>query len=263
MPEPSESEGLPGDEPKPFLQHLEELRWTLIRCLIALGVGLLLCTGFVPWIIAFLKRPLEIVDPEGVIPIFSWSPTGVVGVWLRVGAWSGLLITLPFVIYFITRFVFPGLTRREKQVIGRASGFSAGLFLFGVFLGYFVCEYALRMLLTIHGWINVAPQWTIQYYVIFVIQLMIGFGLAFQMPVIVLILGKLGLITHHQLRGKRRHVLVGCFVVGMFLTPAEVVSQVVMAVPLYFLYEMCIWILWLDDRKRAKEGAGSERGDTP
>lgn len=262
MMETPESEALPDDEPKPFLEHLEELRWMLVRCLFALGIGLALCIGFVPQIVKFLKGPLDVVDPEGLIRIVSLSPTGVVGMWMRIGTWSGLLLAFPVIIYFVTRFVFPGLTPREKQLIRRASGFSAGLFIFGVVLGYIIVPYALRMLLTIHGWMDLTPEWTIQYYVLFVIQLMIGFGLAFQMPVIIVILGKMGLVSHQQLRSKRKHVLVGCFITGMFLTPAEVVSQFAMAVPLYLLYELCIWILWMDDRKSSEGETEIEEADS-
>jgi sec-independent protein translocase protein TatC len=263
MTEPPDSGDLPSDEPKPFLDHLEELRWTLVRCVIALVAGMALCIPAVPLIIKLLKSPLRAIDPKMAEDLIILSPTGVVGVILRVGAWSGLLISFPFVLYFITRFVFPGLTGKERNVIRKASGFAAGLFILGVFLGFAVCTpLALQMLIKFHVWIGMVPQWTTQYYIIFVIQLMIGFGLAFQMPVIVLILGKLGLVSHQQLREKRRHVLLGCFVVGMFLTPAEIVSQVVMAVPLYLLFEMCIWILWLDDRRRGEDAGDIEKVDS-
>ena len=168
-------------------------------------------------------------------------------------AWSGLLISMPFIVYFIARFVFPGLTDREKTVVKRASGFAVGLFMFGVILGYVVClPIALKMMMWFHEWIEVAAEWTVNDYIAFVVQMLLGFGLAFQLPVIVLVLGKLGIVTGEQLRSKRRHVVIFCLIVGMLMTPADVASQLIMAVPLYLLFEICIGILWLDARKAAR-----------
>ncbi len=238
-----------GDEPKPFLDHLEDLRWTLGVCLLSLLIGMLLCALFVPFIIDLLTRPLSLTGGEGGPALRSLRPTTAITVILRVSAWSGLLVSLPAILYFIARFVFPGLTDREKKVLLRAAGFSAILFAFGVGLGYIVClPVALKMMLWFHGIIDVLPEWTINDYTAFVIQLLIGFGLSFQMPVVLVVLGKLGLVTRDQLRTKRRHAAVACLVIGMIMTPADVASQLIMAVPLYLLYEICIWVLRIDER---------------
>ena len=249
---PEPPAGSAGDEPKPFLDHLEELRWTFIACLVALVAGMGLCAFFVPHIVELLTRPLAVIGHDPHTSLRSLRPTTAFTVILRVAAWGGLLVSLPLMIYFIARFVFPGLTGTEKGLLIRATGFSTGLFAFGVALGYVVClPIALKMMLWFHDWIDVVPEWTVNDYTTFVIQLLIGFGLAFQMPVVLVVLGKLGLVSRRQLREKRRHAAVLCLVVGMLLTPADVPSQLVMAVPLYVLYEVCIWVL--RDKESAPE----------
>lgn len=242
-----------AEEAKPFLDHLEELRGTLIACLVALTTGMILSFAFVPQIMALLTAPLYQI--EGIPDQFlrSLRVAGAFSVILRIAAWTGLLASMPFIVYFVARFVFPGLTEKEKQVVRRASGFAVGLFFFGVILGYKVClPVALKLMLWFHDWIGVAAEWTVNDYIAFVVQLLLGFGLAFQLPVIVLVLGKLGIVTNEQLRSKRRHVVILCLVIGMLMTPQDVASQMIMAVPLYLLFELCIWILWLDARKAAR-----------
>ena len=243
-----------GEDTKPFLDHLEDLRGAILACLISVGVGMVVAFPFTPQILDWLTAPLYRIPGIPYPFLRSLRVGGAFSVILRVGAWSGLLVATPFIVYFIARFVLPGLTAREKSVLGRASGFALGLFGFGVLLGYKVClPIALEMMLGFHDWIDVAPEWTVNDYAAFTIQMLIGFGLAFQLPVIVMVLGKLGIITSAQLRGKRRHVIVICLLIGMVMTPQDVTSQIVMAGPLYILFEICIWLLWFDDR-RARGG---------
>jgi len=253
MPERLETEAPTGEETKPFLDHLEELRGTLLACLASIGGGMLIAFPLTPKILGLLTAPLyQIPDvPDNFLR--SLKVAGAFSVILRVGAWSGLLIATPFIVYFTARFVLPGLTTREKYILKKSSGFAVVLFVFGVSLGYSVCmPIALEMMLGFHHWIDVAPEWTVNDYVSFTLQMLIGFGLAFQMPVIVMILGKLGIVTGEQLRGVRRYVIVGCLMVGMLMTPQDVMSQIIMAGPLYVLYELCIWVLWFGDRRAKK-----------
>lgn len=246
-------QGCPNDEAKPFLDHLEELRWTLLASILSLAVAMILCAFFVPQILHLLKAPLVKIgqDPEKFL--ISFRVAGPFSVLLRVAAWSGLLLSAPLIVYFVARFVFPGLTKKEKRILTRASGFAGVLFLGGVSLGYFYCiPIALKMMLTLHNWMSVDPQWTINDYVSFTVQLLLGFGLAFQLPVVLLILGKLGIVNQKQLRTRRKHVIIICLVLGMVLTPQDVASQLILAGPLYALFEVCVMILWWDERRAAK-----------
>jgi sec-independent protein translocase protein TatC len=245
------------EEAKPFLDHLEELRGTLLACVGTLVAAMVACAIFTPQILDVLEAPLAKIGKDPETFLISFRVAGPFAVLMRVAAWSGLLVSAPFMTYFIARFVFPGLTEKEKRVLTRASGFAVVLFALGVCLGYFYCiPIALQMMLTLHDWMGVVAQWTINDYVSFTVQLLLGFGLAFQLPVVVLILGKLGVVTQMQLRKQRKFVIVGCLVLGMMLTPQDVASQMIMAIPLYVLFEMCIWILWVDERRAA--GANEE-----
>ena len=103
--------------------------------------------------------------------------------------------------------------------------------------------------MVIRGWMGIEAEWTVTSYVAFAIQLMIGFGLAFELPVVVVILGRMGIVSAAQLREKRRHVLVFLLILAMVLTPPDVVTQLLMAVPLAILYEVCILLVWASEKK--------------
>ncbi len=237
-------------ESKPFLDHLEELRQTIIRCAVALALGVAICIPLAPQILQFLKAPLDHVveDPDRFLR--SLQVAGAFTLTMRIAFWSGLLLSISFIMGFIGVFVFPGLTRIEKKVIFQTSGFALVLFFLGVALGYFITlRVALQVMLGLHDWLGIEAQWIVSSYITFVIQLLIAFGLAFEMPVIVWILGRLGVVTSDQLRRKRKHAAVIMLVTAMVLTPPDVFTQLMMAVPLMLLFEICIWLLRVSEKK--------------
>jgi sec-independent protein translocase protein TatC len=237
-------------EVKPFLDHLEDLRRTLIRCAAALGAGVAVCLPFAPRIMDLLMRPLFAVVAEPEEFLWSMDVTGAVSLTLRIAGWGGLLLSLPLLLWFVGQFVFPGLTRLERHAIAQSGGTAAALFALGVAAGYFVTlPVALDLMFRWHGWLGLEPRWLAGRYIAFAIQILIAFGLAFEMPVAVMILGRMGFLTSRQLRDKRRHVIVGLLVVAMLLTPPDPMTQLLMAVPLTGLYELCIWILWRSERR--------------
>ena len=232
------------DESKPFLDHLEDLRSTLLWCFGALCVGVALTIGFTPRILAWLMSPLEGLVEHPTQFLRSLQVTGAFFVWLRIAAWSGLLVSAPAIVYFLARFVFPGLKEREKEVLVKASGFALLMFGVGVVFAYKVgLPISLKMMLKLHTDLGIAAEWTVNDYVAFATQLMLGFGLAFEMPVVILILGRLGIVTVPQLCSKRRHVFLATLVVGMLLTPQDIASMFILALPLYALFEMCVVVL--------------------
>ena len=242
------------EDAKPFLDHLEEFRQAVIKSAIALAVGVAIAFPFAPQILGLLKAPLAdiVEDPDAFL--MSVEVTGAFTVALRVALWAGLLVAVPFLVYFIGGFIAPGLKPREKQMIVKSAGFAIALFFMGVSLGYFVTlPVALKMMFGLHEWLGIRAMPTMTSYVAFSIQLLIGFGLAFQMPVIVLILGKLGILSSLQLRQSRRYVIVLLLVVAMILTPPDIFTQLIMAVPLIILFELCIWILRASEKKGASE----------
>ncbi len=237
-------------ESKPFLDHLEDLRGVLIRSAMAVAIGTAIALPLVPRIFAILKRPLARVvrDPDAFLQ--SIEVTGAFSVTVRIGLWSGILISAPFLVYFIGGFIFPGLTEGERRAVLRSSGFAIALFVVGVLLGYFVTlPVALRMMFGLHEWIGVRPAPQATSYVAFSIQLLLAFGVAFQMPVVLAMLGRLGVISAAQLRERRRYVIVILLMASMVLTPPDILTQLVMAGPLVILYEGCIWLVdWFERR---------------
>ena len=238
---------------KPFLAHLEDLRVTLIQCVAALTVGILIAFPLAPKIFAVLKIPLKGITDDPDTFLRSLEVSGAFMVSLRIAFWSGLLMSAPLIVVFVARFVFPGLTRREKDVVVQMSGVSIVLFVFGAMLGYWVTlPVALKVLFGMNAWLGVRAEWTVSSYVAFTTQLLIGFGLVFELPVAVLVLGRLGLLSSAQLGDKRRIAIVIALVVGAVLTPGpDVFSQLMMAIPLILLYEVCIWVLYFTEKKAA------------
>ena len=240
---------------KPFLAHLEDLRKTLIQCVVALVGGMLIAFPLAPQIFTVLKIPLKGVTDNPDYFLRSLEVSGAFMVTLRIAFWAGLLMSAPLIVIFIGRFIFPGLTRREKDVVLQMSGVSVALFILGAMLGYWVTlPVALKVLFGMNEWLGVRAEWTVTSYVAFSTQLLIGFGLVFELPVVVLVLGRLGLLSSAQLREKRRLAIVMALILGAVLTPGpDVFSQLMMAIPLILLYEVCIWVLFYTEKGRVAE----------
>ena len=195
-----------------------------------------------------VKAELALPDAEkakkGVIRLQFSEPAAAIKMWLMVTFFGGILLSLPFLIFFIGVFVMPGVRDVERKLMTRISFFSGGLFLAGIAMGYLVTlPLALGLMLKIGGQLGGESIWFYNKYIAFALQLLLGFGLAFQLPVVILILGKMGLVNSTQLREKRRHVIVGLLVLAMALTPPDIMTQLLMAAPLILLYEFCIWFL--------------------
>lgn len=242
-------------EVKPFLDHLEDLRQTLFRCLIAVGVGMAVAFPFTPRILRILTAPLMrgLPDPEPFLQ--SLEVAGAFTVALRTSLWAGLLLSAPFLVFFIGQFVFPGLKENEKRITLKAGGFAVGLFFLGVVIGYYLTlEVALRIMYGFHDWLGIKAAWRINDYVSFCLNLLLAFGLTFEMPVALVMLGRMGLIRSTQLREKRRHVIVLLLIIAALLTPPDPFTQLAMAIPLILLYEICIWIVRASERRAGQEG---------
>ncbi len=245
---------------QPFLQHLEEFRRALIRSLLALAAGMLVCAPFAPQILGVLRKPLDASIQNPGLLLRSLEVSGAFSMSLLIAFWSGLLLASPFVVFFVGAFIFPGLTRREQKAVLNASGFAVALFATGVWCAYrYMLPLALQVMFGMHQWMGMAPEWTVSNYVVFSLQLLLAFGLVLEMPLLILVLGRLGILNSRQLRERRKLVIVAILIVAAVLTPPDVFSQLLMGLPLILLYEGCIWLIWLWEQKKAgREGTGSE-----
>jgi sec-independent protein translocase protein TatC len=235
-----------NDPPQPLLMHLLALRDMIAFAGISWGVGMVVAGVFASKILALIKAPAaqfeELLQVVGMTAPFD--------VWLSITVWGGTVVAFPFIAFAVLRFVFPALTNREKFVILAGITVGTGLFLVGGVLAYVktvpLVVVAFRQ---IGDWMGIPQQIiTIDTYVPVVLKLIVAFGLVFQMPLIIFILGCFGMITSKGLREKRRISIVIAFVLAMFLTPPDPMSQIMMAVPLCLLYELSIWAVWLKEK---------------
>lgn len=235
-----------NDPPRPLLEHLMALRDMLVFASVAWALCVIAACVFSPQILAWLKSPAAASEDM----LQGLDLTSGFSTMMSIALWGGTAISFPFLVYAVLRFVFPALTRREKAVLLTVLVAGSTLFMVGVGLAY---GKTLPLVVTafqaINEWVGL-PVTTIRIegYISIVLKTVIAFGLVFQLPLVLFVLGWFGIVTSAGLRAKRRTAIVAAFVVAMFLTPPDPMSQLMMAVPLCLLYELSIWAVWLRER---------------
>jgi sec-independent protein translocase protein TatC len=325
-PEPESEEGGPV---KSFLDHLEDLRWVLIKTGAALMLGMLVCLIAGDRVVGILTKPLReakidypgtnqvatvrfgtnrlgvfpltlaqqesfgfsgkrylslqvapvtigtntllalALDPKADaetgqymnVDLINLAPAGGFIVALQVAFYGGMVLAAPFILFFIAQFVFPALKLKEKHYVYRGLGWSCVLFAAGVSFCYFILmPLALAASVKYSNWLGFAAnQWRAEEYISFVCKFMLGMGLGFQMPVVLLVLVRIGVLSYATLSKARPYMIVINLVLGAVLTTPEVLTQVMMAIPLQILFEITVWIAYYwekRDRRRAALEAG-------
>jgi sec-independent protein translocase protein TatC len=323
-----------GGPVKSFLEHLEDLRWVLIKSLVALGVAFIVCLVAGNQVVKVLSWPLDrarisyprnrqvvtflfgtnrlgvfqvprsgegafglttnqfatfhvrLLPRDGAesgtnavhyvfdatmdsdpteaerlaIPLVSLGPAAAFIVAVQVAVYAGILIASPFILYFVASFVFPALKLKERKYVHRGMFFGIGLFAAGVSFCYFVLmPVALRAAVIYSQWMGFSvQQWRAEEFISFVSKFMLGMGLGFEMPVVLLVLVRIGILNYSILSKARRYVIVINLILGALLTTPEILTQVLMAVPLQILYEVTVWIAWYWERRDKKRLAAEE-----
>jgi sec-independent protein translocase protein TatC len=238
---------------KPFLEHLEDLRWTIVKMAIALLIAMVLCLAFRTTLVRVMQAPLQTVGVEAGT-LRALGITDSITISFHLAFYAGIVLAFPLLLYFLAEFVLPALTALEKRFLLPAIFASFGLFLLGVV----VCYYWLlpkTILFFFHdtqsmGWV---PAWTVQQYYSFVTRFTMGFGLAFELPVVVLALVRFGLVTYRFMARTRPYAIVLMFVLATIITPTpDILTLVAMATPMCLLYESCIWIAWIMERRASR-----------
>ena len=222
-----------------FISHLVELRDRLLRAIIAVVVVLL---ALFPWakdIYAILAKPLLAVLPAGATMIAT-DVTGTFLVPLKVTAMAAFVVTLPYVLWQAWAFVAPGLYHHEKRLALPVIVSSVIFFLIGMAFAYFLVFPIAFGFFAGYAPAGVQMMTDIDKYLSFVMTMFIAFGLTFEVPVIVIVLVRLSIVSIDKLNAARPYVVVGAFVLGAIFTPPDVVSQLMLAVPLWVLYELGI-----------------------
>ena len=226
----------------PLLAHLAELRRRLVRCFLTLLLVFIACWSFDQELAALLLAPLQAALPAHSQIIFISLPEGFLA-YLNVAFVAAIFISSPYLFYQLWAFISPGLEESEKKLLLPIALASSLLFCSGALFAYFVVfPYCFNFFLGYaNTFISAAPS--LRIYLAFAINLLLAFGLVFQMPLTAFFLGRLGLISAQTLIKKRPYAIVAAFVLGAILTPPDPVSQILMALPLLLLYELSIVVL--------------------
>lgn len=293
----------PGRSEMPFLEHLEELRWRILKAAGSVLLGAIICFAFSDPLLKVLTRPYE-QAVHSILAADQSGPGAALMAWVReqVGRWQGeeagsagkvaeaavtpaaqgdagdpgslpeirgvppqrqlqslrpmtyffvslqvallggLILALPVVFYQLWRFVAPGLLKRERRLVLPVVALSVLCFGLGAAIAYFiVLPLGLRFFLGLEP-ADMTSQWAVDEYISFVLRLLLGFGIVFEMPVVTLFLSRLGLVTPEYMRRVRRYAIVAIFVLAAVFTPPDPISQILMALPLLGLYEVSIWV---------------------
>ncbi|MCQ2368670.1 MAG: twin-arginine translocase subunit TatC [Kiritimatiellae bacterium] len=234
------------DPPRPLLEHLLALRDMLVFASIAWAISVIIAAIFSPQVLAFLKSPAR----DNIELLQGLDLTSGFSAMMSIALWGGTSLSFPFLAYAILRFVFPALTNKEKIILISILIIGSLFFTIGVALAY---EKTLPMVVTafqeINNWVGL-PVTTIRIegYISIVLKTILAFGLVFQLPLILFVLGTFGIVSSTALKEKRRVAIVLSFVLAMFLTPPDPMSQFLMALPLCLLYEVSIWAVWLKEK---------------
>ncbi|WP_017295234.1 twin-arginine translocase subunit TatC [Geminocystis herdmanii] len=205
---------IPNESEMPFFDHLEELRRRIFVSLIAMGVGAISCFFFVRQIVAWLQIP------AGDVKFLQLAPGEFFFVSIQVAGYTGILLSAPVILYQIVQFVTPGLTRKERKTIAPVVFGSSILFFAGLAFSYYLLIPAALNFFINYGGDVVEQLWSIDKYFKFVLLLMFSTGLAFQIPVIQLLLGTLNLVSSQQMLSTWRIVVLGAMILGAVLTPS-------------------------------------------
>lgn len=223
----------------PFTAHLEELRRRLIVCFIAVGIGFVLSYGFKEKLFQILTRPLIGVMQTGDKLIFTGLPEAFF-TYLKVAFLAGIILATPIIFYQFWMFVAPGLYEKEKRLMVPIVSLSTVFFIGGAFFGYFIVfPYGFKFFLGFASDI-IKPLPSMREYLSFASKLLLAFGLVFELPLIITFLAKLGMVTVPFLKKNRKYAILLFFIGAAILTPPDVVTQIMMALPLMVLYEISI-----------------------
>jgi sec-independent protein translocase protein TatC len=267
MTEDAQIPGTAPDEPigaeMSFFDHLEELRWRIVKTLIGVVIGMILCWIFIDFIMDdIFLRPIttlnhNLAPGQQVIRLQNLKPFGQLFLYMQVAIIGGIILSIPNILYQLWAFIAPGLMPKERKYIKAIVAFSSLCFFGGVAFAYFVMLPAALKFFAGFGSRDIENNIAVNEYMSFVVSVLLAAGIVFELPMVSWFLSKLGILTPAFMRKYRRHSIVVIFVLAAFLTPGtDPVSQVLLAVPMMALFEISVWVsVWAWRGRRKKEEA--------
>jgi sec-independent protein translocase protein TatC len=240
-----------GDAVKPFLEHLEDLRWTIMKMALVLIGGMIVGFIYVDVVSALILAPYHALVPGGRLIGLTVVEGFMVS--LKLAFYSGIVLSFPFLLYFAAEFILPALTRQEKKMLFPALAAGFVLFAIGVWLAYtYILPLTLKWFYDYAMKMQIDPSWQARDYYGFVAHLSIACGLLAELPVAVLALAFMGMVTSTLLRNTRAYAYTLILILVAVISPTpDPMTFFIMSLPVLTIYEICIWLVWGMERRRA------------
>jgi len=246
------------DEKKqPLTSHLQELRKRLVLSFIAVGVGFVICYAFSENLFAILSQPLLKMMPSGGTLIFT-SVAEAFFTYMKVAFIAGIILTSPFVLFQVWAFVAPGLYRHEKRYVIPFVVAGSFFFVLGILFAYFVAIPVGFKFLLGYATDFIKPMPSMKEYLSFSIKFLLVFGLVFEFPVVLVLLARIGVVDAKTMARHRKYAILLIFVFAAVMTPPDIVSQLLMAIPLMGLYELSILLSKVFGKKKKADPPPNE-----
>jgi sec-independent protein translocase protein TatC len=237
------------EEKQPFVSHLQELRQRIIICLVTVGIAFLITYYFRDKVNVFLLLPFKNVMPRGSSFIFTGVTEAFI-TYFKIWMITAAAVSSPVIIYQIWMFVSPGLYEKEKRYVYPLIIWGSLCFGGGVLFCYYIVMPRLYSFFVSFGSDMIIPMPDLKEYVGLTLKLLVVFGFVFEMPLIAFFLARAGIVNHQFLAKKRRYAILAAFILSAIITPPDVISQVLLAVPLWGLYELSIIIARFFGKKK-------------
>ena len=232
----------------PFLEHLEEMRWRLFKSLITVFVLMLICWGFSDQLLEVLRYPGTQITPPLKMQVLKVQTVFMTK--LEIALVAGIILGLPVIIYQVWQFMAPGLIKKEKKFLPIVILSTIICFLIGGLFAYFIIiPFALQFFMDLAP-ADIENNIALDFYIGFLLRIIVVFGVVFELPIISIILTKMGLLTPQFMRKYRRYALVIAFILGAILTPPDPSTQIMLAIPIVLLYEISIFLSHLFSAKK-------------
>lgn len=232
-----------------LIEHIGELRFRLTRAAFAIFFGMCLCWGFSEKLFDIIRKPIQPYLPNGGL-VFT-GPIDKFMAHIKIAFVAGLVVSAPFWLYQLWKFISPALYRNEKKMATGFIFFGTFQFILGVLFSYFVVlPMAFKFLMTFGGDID-KPMITIDHYLGFFTQTAVIFGLTFEMPVVITFLGMMGLVSQRFLKEKKKYAVVAITAISAVAAPPDALSMILLMVPLWVMYEISIVVVGLFEKKKA------------